>query len=73
MWRKFWWRNEGEVGVTGAITSAYAPDVLFANWVAPVEFTAVNALAPACQAPQVEETPTDAGAFLSRVYANQEC
>ncbi len=73
MWRKFWRRNEDEVGNPGAITSAYAPDVLFANWVTPVELTAVNAAAPACQAPPVEELPTDAGAFLSRVYANQEC
>lgn len=71
MWRKFWWRNEARV--SGAITSAYAPDVLFANWVTPVGLTAANAVAPAYQAPPVEKLPTDAGAFLSRVYANQEC
>jgi hypothetical protein len=71
MWRKFCWRNGDGIGDPRA--TAYAADVLFASWVTAVDFTAVEAVARARQAPRGEDMPADAGAFLSRVYVNQEC
>jgi hypothetical protein len=63
MWRRFWFKDRAE-GVKGS----YAVEVLFASWIPPLP-----------QLP-VEVTPVrsgtgiaDTGAFLTRVYANQEC
>ncbi len=71
MWRKFWfWHDARGSEATGGV---YAPDVLLANWINPVQFTGVNAAASADSAPLVEESPNDAGEFLLRVYANQAC
>lgn len=71
MWRKFWFWHAARSSRTEA--GVYAPDVLLANWITPVQSARVNAAAWADSAPLVEELPTDAGAFLLRVYANQEC
>jgi len=73
MWRAFWFRNDARGSAPGATAGVYAPDVLLANWVTPVQLPEVNAAAFANQAPRGDDLPTDAGAFLLRVYANQGC
>jgi len=73
MWRAFWFRHDARGSAPGATAGVYAADVLLANWVTPVQLPEVNAAASANQAPRADDLPTDAGAFLLRVYANQGC
>ena len=73
MWGRFRFRNAAGSGEINAGAGDYAPDVLLASWVAPVYPSEVDTAVSANRAPLADELPTDAGTFLLRVYANQEC
>jgi hypothetical protein len=62
-WR-FWFRR----GEQASSAAKYAAEVLYASWIPPLP-QAVAQVPPALAKNEV----ADIGAFLSRVYLNQEC
>ena len=64
MWRGCWFRTDSQ----GDDALAYASDVLLANWIAPMAQPEAS-----LPAPVQELGESEAGDFLVRVYAYQEC
>ncbi len=62
---QFWFRRSKEAGSA----ARYAAEVLYANRVPPLPQAVVAQAAPARAGNEV----ADIGAFLRRVYSNQEC
>ena len=63
MWRRFWFKDREQRS-----KASYAVEVLLAGWIPPLP--QLPAITPATPP---EKEAAEAGAFLARVYANQEC
>ena len=62
---QFWFRR----GKGATSTAKYAVEVLYASWIPPLPQTVIARVQPVRSRDEV----ADIGAFLRRVYSNQEC
>jgi membrane protein YqaA with SNARE-associated domain len=62
---QFWLKR----GKQASSAAKYAAEVLYASWIPPLPQTVIVQAAPM----RARNEPVDIGAFLRRVYSNQEC